>query len=115
MRESLNKSSSLFVVVFTERASAEEELKPLLKGQTGLLLVDGRGEIRRRGQKNRALKKSLRDLKPSHEPIMGWYQRQQDLLVETRRVSEALSGFGPHFGSTRDRYGALLVLWAAHS
>ena len=93
MRESLNKSSPLFVVVFTERASAEEELKPLLKAQTGLMLVNGRGEIRRRGQKNRALKKSLRDLKPSHEPIMGWYQRQQEILRETRLVRRGIEQF----------------------
>lgn len=92
-RENIDKRSSLFFVIFTGRASALDDLKPLLKGQTSVIVVNKDGELTRKGPKNKAILKALKELRPSHEPIEGWVKRQQSILKETKRVRRDIDRF----------------------
>ena len=92
-RRNLDERSPFFFVVFSNRSTAFNDLSPLLKGQTGIIVVNDAGELQVKGQKNRALMKSLKALRPSHEPIEGWYQRQRAVLRDTRRVRRDIDRF----------------------
>ena len=92
-RKTLDKRSGVLFVVFSGRSTAVTDLAPLLKGQTGLMVVNEAGEVTAKGQKNRSLMKSLKALRPSHEPIEGWYERQRAVLRDTRRVRRDIDRF----------------------
>ncbi len=92
-RNNLKMKSSVFFVVFTEQPDAFSALKPIAKGRTGLMVVDSLGNVARRGERNRALSKALKNLKPSQEPILGWAQRQREVLRETHKVQRGIQRF----------------------
>ena len=92
-RKSLDKKAGVIFVVFTGRPSAMAELQALGKGPTGLIIVNESGELSMKGQKNRALAKSLKALRPSHEPLEGWYERQRVVLRDTRKVRRDIDSF----------------------
>lgn len=92
-RKNLTLKSSVFFVVFTEQPEALTALKPIAKGRTGLLVVDQLGNVTRRGERNRALNKALKALRPTQEPVLGWLERQRQVLRETHKVQRGIQRF----------------------